>query len=367
MIRSLERIALVSIWFGLLASVGAEAQCLIPQNLIVSGGPGKDGIPALTNPEVVPAATGDTFLFPDDLVLGVVVNGEARAYPHAVMWWHEIVNDVLGGRPILVTFCPLTGSGIIYDPVIPDIPDMEAAPLNFGVSGLLFDNNLILFDRRTDSLWSQMRLESICGALSGTRPPLLPVVQSAWAAWKALHPETTVVSFNTGFSRNYDVYPYGDYDQIDSTQLLFPQTTVDPRLPMKENVLGIRHDGVARAYSMTRMRELGPRLAINDDVNGLPVLVAFHAASRLAIPFDRRVGATEEAREVLDFDIAKGEGFPFQLRDRQTGSIWNLNGVAISGPLQGERLRKVPTFTAFWFAWSAFNLDSEIHVPGASE
>ena len=117
---------------------------------------------------------------------------------------------------------------------------MDGAPQNFGVSGLLFDNNLILFDRRTDSLWSQMRLESICGALSGTKPPLLPVVQSTWAAWKALYPETTVVSFNTGFSRNYDVYPYGDYDQLDSTQLLFPQTTIDPRLPMKENVLGIR-------------------------------------------------------------------------------------------------------------------------------
>ncbi len=359
MIRNLDCLAFVAMLLG--APLALEAQCLIPQNLIVSGGPGKDGIPSLTNPEVVPAATGDTFLFPEDLVLGVVVNGEARAYPHAVMWWHEIVNDVLGGRPILVTFCPLTGSGIVYDPV------MDGAQQNFGVSGLLFDNNLILFDRRTDSLWSQMRLESICGALSGTRPALLPVVQSTWAAWKALYPETTVVSFKTGFSRNYDVYPYGDYDQLDNTQLLFPQTRIDPRLPMKENVLGIRHDGVARAYSMTRMRELGPRLAINDDVRGLPVLVAFHAASGLAIPFDRRVGATEQAREVLEFDIVEGEGFLFKLRDRQTGSIWNLDGVAISGPLEGERLRKLPTFTAFWFAWAAFNLDSEIHVPGGSE
>ena len=342
---------------ALLASGTARAQCLIPSDLIVNGGPGKDGIPALTNPEVVPAVTGDTFLVPGDMVLGVVVNGEARAYPHGVLWWHEIINDVLGGRSILVTFCPLTGSGIIYDPVL------NGTPHNFGVSGLLFDNNLILFDRATDSLWSQMRLEGICGSFQGTRLPILPVVQSTWAAWKAMHPDTSVVSFNTGFNRNYDVYPYGDYDQVDNTRLLFPQTTIDPRLPMKENVLGIQHDGVARAYSMTQMASVAPKLAVNDDVNGLPVLVVFDAAASLALPFDRTLGSSGE---VLDFDIAGDGPFPFTLRDRQTGSIWNLSGLATEGPLEGEKLRAIPTFTAFWFAWASFNVGSEIHVFGGN-
>lgn len=129
----------------------------------MSGGPGKDGIPALSNPAVVSAGEGDRFLQAEDLVLGVVVNGEARAYPHGILWWHEIVNDVLGGEPIVVTFCPLTGSGIVYD------PEIDGRSLNFGVSGLLFDNNLILFDRASDSLWSQMRLESVCGSFQGTR------------------------------------------------------------------------------------------------------------------------------------------------------------------------------------------------------
>jgi len=228
---------------ALLALSGGAAaqQCLIPQNQIVSGGPGKDGIPALTNPRIVTPGEGDSFLQEDDLVLGAIVNGEARAYPHGILWWHEIVNDVLGGKPILVTFCPLTGSGIVYD------PEVDGRGLNFGVSGLLFDNNLILFDRSTDSLWSQMRLEAICGPFQGTRPKLLPVVQATWAAWKSLHPETTVVSFNTGFRRNYDAYPYGSYDQIGNEQLLFPQSTVDRRLPLKETVLGVVHEGLARA------------------------------------------------------------------------------------------------------------------------
>ena len=340
--------------FVVVIGVAATAQCLIPQNLIVSGGPGKDGIPALTNPAVVPAETADTFLVPEDLVLGVVINGEARAYPHGVLWWHEIINDVLGGRPILVSFCPLTGSGIVSDPVLNDQLH------NFGVSGLLFDNNLIMFDRTTDSLWSQMRLDSICGDFSGTRPPLLPIVQSTWAAWKAMHPTTTAVSFDTGFNRDYNRYPYGDYDGIDNTQLLFPQTTIDPRLAMKENVLGITHGGLARAYPVYSPSRLGSgaaRGAINDVVNGLSVLVVFDGPSGLAIPFDR----TREDEEVLTFQLVDDDGFPFSLRDQETGSLWNLNGVAVSGLLEGERLKKIPTFTAFWFAWAAFNPGTEIY------
>jgi hypothetical protein len=215
--------------------------CLIPQSQLVNGGPGRDGIPALNRPAAVAAAAGDRFLRPDSLVVGVAVGAEARAYPHNVLWWHEIVNDELGGRPIVVSYCPLTGSGLVYDAVI------GGRTLTFGVSGLLFDNNLVLFDRATDSLWSQMRVQSVCGTLSSTTPTLLPVVQSTWAAWKALHPATTVVSFDTGFARNYNQYPYGNYDQLGDNSLLFPQSFVDPRRPPKELVIGIREGTVARA------------------------------------------------------------------------------------------------------------------------
>lgn len=366
MVRNTARLTILALVFLSLASVGAGQECLIPTNLIVNGGVGRDGIPALNSPDVVPASTGDFFLVSDDLVLGVVVNGEARAYPHGVLWWHEIVNDVLGGRPIVVSFCPLTGSGLVYDPVI------NGQLHNFGVSGLLFDNNLILFDRTTESLWSQMRVQSICGSLQGTRPPLLPLVQSTWAAWKAMYPDTTVVSFNTGFSRDYTLYPYGDYDLVDNTRLLFPPSTIDSRLRTKDTVLGISYEGDARAYSMSRMTDVAPRLVINDDVNGLPVLVVFDALSSLAVPFERRLqqaatseGASSGQGELFDFEIVDEDRYPFELEDRQTGSIWNLSGVAVEGPLAGERLRPIPTFSAFWFAWSAFNPASQIHDPAA--
>ena len=125
---------------------GDGASCLVPESQLVSGGPGHDGIPALSNPVFVTASDGDTFLAPGALVLGVVEGGEARAYPHNVLWWHEIINDELGGAPITVSYCPLTGSGMVYEPRI------GGQTLNFGVSGLLFDNNLVLFDRSTDSL-----------------------------------------------------------------------------------------------------------------------------------------------------------------------------------------------------------------------
>lgn len=243
-----------------------------------------------------------------------------------------------------------TGSGIVSDPVL------NGRLHNFGVSGLLFDNNLIMFDRTTDSLWSQMRRDSICGDLAGTRPPLLPVVQSTWAAWKVMHPNTTAVNFNTGFNRNYNRYPYGDYDGIDNTRLLFSQTNIDPRLPMKENVLGITHGGLARAYPVY---EGGvTRGAINDVVNGLSLLVVFDSPSELAIPFDR----TRESGEVLTFELVDNGGFPFLLRDQQTDSLWNLNGVAVSGLLEGERLSEIPTFTSFWFAWAAFNPQTELYA-----
>jgi hypothetical protein len=344
-----------------LLPVSAAAQCLVPQDQIVSGGPGKDGIPALTNPEVVSATEGDGFLISSDLVLGVVVNGEARAYPHAVLWWHEIVNDVLGGKPIVVTFCPLTGSGLVYDPAI------DGASFNFGVSGLLFDNNLVLFDRTTDTLWSQMRAEGICGPLQGTRPVQHPLVQSTWAAWKALHPNTTVISFNTGFNRNYDRYPYGDYDEVGNSSLLFPHSVIDNRLPLKETVLGFTHEGVARAYAVSTLDNVGPRAAVNDSVNGRPVLVVYDREAFMFLPFDRTLidPATPEGQEggmVLSFDVVDEGTFPFKLRDRETGTLWSLTGKALEGPLVGSELRSVPgSFTAFWFAWASFNQGTEIY------
>ncbi len=331
------------------SSTTASANCLIPQSQLVNGGPGRDGIPALNRPAAVPALAGDRFLARDALVLGVAIGGQARAYPHNVLWWHEIVNDELGGRAIVVSYCPLTGSGMVYDPVI------GGRTLNFGVSGLLFDNNLVLFDRATDSLWSQMRVQSVCGTLSSTAPALLPVVQSTWAAWKALHPDTTVVSFDTGFQRNYNQYPYGNYDQLGDNSLLFPQSFVDPRRPMKELVLGVREGAAARAWPYGA---LGDRAAVNDAIAGRAVLVIFDRAGQLALAFDRDVAGRR-----LSFEVVEGTQFPFHVQDRETGTLWDLTGTAVAGPLTGSHLNQVATYSAMWFAWAAFNRDTELFLP----
>jgi hypothetical protein len=329
-------------------SSGADG-CFVPRAGLVSGGTGRDGIPALTNPVVVGASEAGAFLGPDALVLGVVENGEARAYPHNVLWWHEIVNDELGGVPIVVSYCPLTGSGMVHDARI----DGEA--LNFGVSGLLFQNNLVLFDRATDSLWSQMRVEGICGSFSGTVPTLRPVVQLTWAAWRAGHPDTSVVSTNTGFARDYGVYPYGDYDQVGNDSILFPQTFIDRRRPLKELALGIVEGSAEKAYPYGL---LGERTAFNDIVRERPIVVVYDQSAEMALAFDRRSGS-----ETLTFEVADTSGFPFHLRDVETGSRWTLDGEAVDGPLAGSRIEQVATFSAMWFAWAAFHPQTELFAP----
>jgi hypothetical protein len=325
--------------------------CFVASSGLVSAGPGRDGIPALTNPVVVSVSEAGAFLAPEALVLGVVENGEARAYPHSVLWWHEIVNDELGGMPIVVSYCPLTGSGLVHD------RRGGGQTLDFGVSGLLFQNNLVMFDRATESLWSQMRVQSVCGSLKGTVPTLRPVVQSTWAAWRTWHPDTSVVSTDTGFDRNYGVYPYGGYDHVGNDSILFPQTYIDQRRPLKELSLGIVEGSAEKAYPYGLM---GERSALNDVVGGRPIVVVFDARAEMALAFDRRTGS-----ETLTFEVAETGGFPFQLRDVETGSRWSLDGLAIAGPLAGSTIQQVATFSAMWFAWAAFHPQTELLAPWA--
>lgn len=334
------------------AAPAAAQSCLVPTSQLVSGGPGKDGIPALSRPRSMSALEGTAAWAADTLVLGVVIGGEARAYPHNIMWWHEIVNDVVGGVPIALSYCPLTGSGMVYEPLV------RGRVSEFGVSGLLFDNNLVLYDRnQPETLWSQMRVEGLCGAEAGKKPALLPVTQSTWAAWRALHPDTTILHPDTGHRRTYTVYPYGTYDRLDNTSLLFPQAFLDPRRPMKELVFGFTHAGVSRAWPYGA---LGLRAAINDRVAERAVLVVWDREAQMAVGFDRTLG-----EQTLEFDLALDEagGFPFRLRDRQTGSLWNLDGLAVEGPLAGTTLPRLATYSAMWFAWASFHRGTELYLP----
>ncbi len=177
----------------------------IPVDEVRGGGPPRDGIPALTDPSRDPVEVADRWLAGEDRVIGVSFGGESVAYPIRILNWHEIVNDVVGGRPVLVTFCPLCGTGVVFDARI------RGEPRDFGVSGLLFRSDVLLFERRTESLFSQLLMRGVSGPLKGE--PLRPVefTVTSWEAWKEAHPRTQALSLSTGYARDYGTDPYADY------------------------------------------------------------------------------------------------------------------------------------------------------------
>ena len=257
-----------------------------PYDAIVSGGPGKDGIPALTNPEFV-SRTFVRYLSDSDMVLGVVIDGQAKAYPHNIGWWHEIVNDRIGRQAISVTFCPLTGTGLVFDTT-----DESGAQFELGVSGLLFNSNLIMYDRRDGAtLYPQMAFKGVSGVWKEQELPLLPVVETTWATWKELYPRTLVVAEGTYNLDLYTSYPYGDY-RTDNSYFLFALETPLSRnanphvreIAPKDRVLGVRLDGHAVAYPLDR---LGEHAVLNERVGGVDIAVVWDREHHLAIPFSR--------------------------------------------------------------------------------
>lgn len=263
-----------------------------PNDKILSGGVAIDGIPALTDPTVVPASQsgwGD-----GEMVTGIFYGGEARAYPQNIGWWHEIVNDKVGGHPVCFTFCPLTGTGMVFDG-----ESGSGDRTTLGVSGLLFNTNLIMYDRRDrKTLYPQMIYTSINGGPQELK--LLPVVDTAWGLWKQLYPKTTVVSPQTGYPRNYNDYPYGSYREDNGTYFPLAQdyrrNALASLFHPKEMVLGLMgNSGTPRAYPFKAM---GTRAALNESLDGRDILVVWYRDGLLAIPYIRNVDGRS-----LTFDI----------------------------------------------------------------
>lgn len=214
----------------------------------------RDATPALTDPEMVRRDQVD-FLSNRDLVFGVVINGEARAYPHNIGWWHEIVNDKVGGHPVSVTFCPLTGTGLVFDG-----KTASGGRLELGVSGLLYNTNLVMFDRDNLSLYPQIYAASVSGVSWGETLTLMPVVETTWSAWKQLYPNTLVIADEPYGQSRYGQYPYGDYRTNDNYFLFSIRPSLasnrngfSTRIPSKDRVLGVRIDADVRAYPYAQM------------------------------------------------------------------------------------------------------------------
>lgn len=321
-----------------------KGEWLIPVGQVYDGGPGKDGIPALTNPRFVSPQEA-SYLTDNDLVIGVRIGTEARAYPHPILDWHEIINDEIGTTAFAITYCPLTGSGIAWDRVL------NGTKTTFGVSGLLYNTNLIAYDRATNSNWSQMRLQCVNGPLIRTKPRAYSIIETTWKTWKELHPQTVVVSSNTGYSRPYGVYPYGNYKE--SPDIIFPISHDDSRLPRKERVHGIIVDGRTKVYRITTFPDTVG--VINDVFNNVPIVAAGSKGKKLAVSFER----TLNDGTILTFSPIQNM-LPALMID-QEGTTWDIFGRAVDGPRAGVELKPTLSYIAYWFAWAAFYPGAEIH------
>jgi hypothetical protein len=315
----------------------------------------RDYIPAITEPAFgtdwdglsLPAdseATSTTL--PDDApVVGVVREGDARAYPLRVLEWHEVINDDFHG-PLLVTYCVQCGSAVVADPFV------RGTPTTFGVSGLLWRADLVMYDRATDSLWSQLLATAINGPATGDRLAIRPSSLTTWGAWRADHPATRVLlppprsETVAGPARTtFDYFaPRYSYDEA---VLIGYERTLDTLHP-QELVVGVAHDGVARAYPYRTLVGAG---AINDAVGGRPVVVAT-APGKTLVAYDRRVDG--RPREFA----AAGDAFL-----RAAGSRWRrTTGVAVDGPYEGTRLARANDLPPmFWLGWSKFNPETTVY------
>jgi len=318
----------------------SNTEWLIPVNEVLDGGPGKDGIPAIDSPNFSSVADVD-YLKNDDLVIGVIFNDVAKAYPHAILDWHEIVNDEVSFLDVGLTYCPLTGTGIAWD------RNINGSITTFGVSGKLYNTNLIPYDRASDSYWSQMRLDCVNGDLIGDQISTYNVIETSWATWKKAYPNSTVMNTDTGHSRNYDQYPYGDY-RTNHSRIIFPVGIDDNRLPAKERVLGLIEGVSKKVYSIELFED---DRVIEDQLDGNDIIIIGSKEANFIVAFDKL--------NLSNLTYVDNQ-LPVVAEDLEGNRI-TLSGEIISGPLMGTQLVAQKAFMGYFFAFGAFYEDIEIY------
>ncbi len=281
------------------------SDALINSSEIHHGGPAKDGIPAIDAPVFITAKQAD-FLSDDSRVLALEINGIAKAYPVNILNYHEIVNDTFANtlhktKAVVITYCPLCGSGVAYS------ASLNGHNTSFGVSGLLYNSDVLLYDRESNSLWSQLLSKAISGPMKGYELEMLPLNHTTWKAWKNEHHDTLVLSEKTGYQRNYSQTPYGDYDK--SKSLYFPVSQLNSDYHPKEYVLGLKISGKTKAYPFAELAKV--ESPYKDIFSGKELTIIFDAKNR-------------------------------------TGKILDKNN------------NEIPIVTSFWFAWMTFYPDSVI-------
>ena len=311
-------------------------------------GASKDAIASIENPGFVEVSQV-AYMQPDDYVAAVMIDGTVKAYPYRIMDWHEIVNDKIGDTHFAFTYCPLTGSALAWDRTY------EGEPVDFGVSGLLLNNNLVAYDRETDSYWSQMLMKSVAHERAGEQTEQIDVFETQWRTFKRLYPDADFLARSgTGFNFRYaEQRVYGDY-RNDHDRILYPLESLDSasqgagaphRLPGKTVVHGIVGDQEHQAYPVNRFPA---SITVHHDRLGDSgyVIVGSDSLS-FATSFRRTLNGNE-----LTFEAVQDQ-YPAVMRD-QSGNLWDVFGRAVSGPDEGARLEPTRSYNAYWFAWNAF-------------
>ncbi len=326
-----------------------DAPSTIRVEEVVWGGVALDGIPALVNALMLPAAEAD-YITPTELVFGVEINGDARAYPLRILDWHEMANDVVGGVPVALAYCTLCGAGVLFDTRVGD------ATYEFGSSGFLMRSNKLMYDRTTYTLWNQLTGEPVLGKLAdGTiELKLLPVVVTRWQAWLDRHPDTQVLSLETGHLRDYTPgNPYGSY--FASPETMFPAGDPAQRLPDKARIYALHIDGQPHALATA---DVVRERVVNDSVGDTPVVVIAGGPDLKGVGIDRRAGpvvwdagAEIRAYEREDQTFQPTEGAE-QVRDAQ-GQLWRITEDALVGP-DGQTLDRLGGHLAYWFGWVSY-------------
>lgn len=328
---------------------------LIDTSKVISGGPPPDGIPPLDAPTFEVAADVD-WLEPQEPVLSLTVDAETRAYPLRVMTWHEIVNDTVAGVPLAVTYCPLCNSGVAFE------REVDGEVLSFGTSGLLFQDNLVMYDRASESLWPQLTGEASIGVRTGEQLVAIPLGTVPWSEFLAAHPEAKVLSQETGFDRPYGKNPYVGYDEADGNLIFEPTDELDARLLPKERVIGLSGDNSNVAVLRSALVGTDPLVV---DLAGQDV-VMWHepgqnsALDAASITDGRDVGTVGVFDPQLDGQQLTFERAGDAIIDAQTQSTWNVLGIATSGELAGQRLQTVTHLDTFWFSWVLFHPETTL-------
>jgi hypothetical protein len=329
----------------------------VPYSEILSGGPHKDGIPAIDAPRYVSVSEANDWIKPVEPVIAVQVGDDARAFPIQILIWHEIVNAEVGGTPLAVTFCPLCNTAIVYERTL------GAQTLDFGTTGRLRLSNLVMYDRQTESWWQQATGAAIVGSMTGVQLRARPAAMISWADFHAAHPDGRVLSRDTGYSRPYGRNPYPGYDDIHSSPFLYQGPAIPGTLPAMARILVVLVGDQAVAYPFS---VLASKHVINDMVGGEEIVVVWSPGTSSPLDQERLAQGQEIGAASAFSRIVGGQRLTFayksgQVTDRETGSVWDITGRATSGALAGKSLTLLDGVNSFWFNWAAFRPDTRVY------